>query len=86
MLGGFFAFWKPNRFKMLADGFTVKKSLLTKKWYLYETKDNPAQFKIFKDKLPSQKSNFVLPPYEIKDKSGLRIWQVDAAGKLMLCP
>jgi len=86
MLSGFFAFWKPNRFKMLADGFTVKKSLSTNKWYLYETKDNVELFKVFGDTPSKSKSNpednFVLPLYTIKDPSGLRLWQVGAAGQL----
>jgi superfamily II DNA or RNA helicase len=84
MLSGFFAFWKPNRFKMLADGFTVIKSEKTGKWYLYETKDNAALFKVFGNSPAKAKpeDNFVLPPYTIKDPSGLRTWQVDAAGKL----
>lgn len=82
MLGGFFGFWKANRFKMLADGFTVTKSEKTGKWYLTETKPTVALFKIFKDKPPKPEDKFVLPPYTIKDPSGLRTWQVDAAGKL----
>jgi superfamily II DNA or RNA helicase len=84
MLSGFFSFWKPNRFKMLADGFTVIKSEKTGKWYLYETKDNVALFKIFGNTPTKSKPDdkFVLPTYTIKDKSGLRPWQVDAAGRL----
>lgn len=82
MLSGFFAFWKPNRFKMLAEGFTVIKSERTGKWYLYETKDNVALFKVFGEKPTKPEDKFVLPPYTIKDQSGLRTWQVDAAGKL----
>lgn len=82
MLSAFFGFWKKNRFKMLADGFTVKKSEKTGKWYLYETKDDVALFKIFKDKPLKPEDKFVLPEYKIKDPSGLRTWQVDAAGKL----
>lgn len=82
MLNGFFGFWKANRFKMLNDGFTVIKSEKTGKWYLYETKDKVALFRVFKDKLPKPEDKFVLPPYQIKDPAGLRPWQVDAAGKL----
>jgi len=82
MLSAFFGFWKKNRFKMLADGFTVKKSEKTGKWYLYETKDDAALFKIFKDAPPKPEDKFILPEYKIKDISGLRPWQIDAAGKL----
>ena len=82
MLGGFFAFWKAKRFKMLADGFTVTKSEKTGKWYLYETKKDTSLFQMFTEKPPKPEDKFVLPPYTIKDPSGLRAWQVDAAGKL----
>ncbi len=84
MLNGFFQFWKAHRFKMLNDGFTVKKSEKTGKWYLYETKPNVALFRIFitDDKPKKPEDTFVLPDYQIKDVSGLRTWQVDAANKL----
>lgn len=71
MQQGFFIFWKENKFKMMADGFTVGKSKQSDKWYLYE--DHPLLY-------PAKK--FSLPEYKIKDPSGLRTWQVDAAGKL----
>jgi len=67
---------------MLAEGFTVIKSEKTGKWYLYETKDNTSLFKIFGEKPTKPEDTFVLPSYAIKDQSGLRTWQVDAAGKL----
>ena len=69
---------------MLNDGFTVKKSEKTGKWYLYETKPNVALFRSFitDDKPKKPEDTFVLPDYQIKDVSGLRTWQVDAAGKL----
>lgn len=71
MQHGFFLFWKDNKFKMMADGFSVAQSKISKKWFLYE--DHPLLF-------PAKK--FSLPEYKIKDPSGLRTWQVDAAGKL----
>lgn len=85
MLSGFFEFWKRNRFKLLNDGFSVMKSEHSGKWYLYETKDHTALFKNFSDSPPKSapEDNFVLPEYEIKDKSDLRTWQVDAASKLV---
>jgi len=84
-LNGFFEFWKRSRFKLLADGFSVTKSEKTGKWYLHETKDNTALFKIFGNdpKVTKPENKFVLPPYEIKDKNGLREWQIGAAGKLV---
>lgn len=86
MLNGFFEFWKRNRFKLLAEGFSVHKSEVSGKWYLYETKDNVALFRSFGDtsKKPELADDkFVLPEYKIKDSSGLRPWQIDAAGKLV---
>lgn len=86
MVSEFFIFWKGHRFQMLADGFTVSKSERSGKWYLYETKDSATLFRIFNEDDPKKKSipedNFVLPSYTIKDPTGLRPWQVDAAGKL----
>lgn len=82
-VSGFFGFWRKNKFKMLADGFSVKKSEHSGKWYLYETKDNVALFKSFKDKPLKPEEQFTLPTYSIKDKSGLRTWQIDAAGKIV---
>lgn len=83
MVNGFFAFWKNNRFKMLADGFTVTKSNHSGKWFLYETKDDVALFKSFEEKPLKPEEKVVLAPYKLKNKSGLRSWQVDAAEKLM---
>ena len=38
MVGGFFQFWKKNKFKLLNDGFTVSKDSQGR-WSLYEIKD-----------------------------------------------
>lgn len=85
MVGGFFAFWKKNRFKLLAEGFSVNKSKHSGKWYLYETKEHAALFRNFSEAPPKSapEDNFVLPSYTIRDSSGLRSWQIDAAGKLV---
>ena len=86
LVSGFFSFWRSNRFKMLADGFTVTKSARTDCWYLYETKDDIALFKVFGNEpitYAKYDDKFKLSPYSIKDTSGLRPWQVDAAGKLI---
>lgn len=73
---------------MLADGFTVTKSKADNQWYLFETKDAIGQFQA----LGSQQTEvpyvephpgFVLPEYHIKDSSGLRPWQAEAAGRLV---
>lgn len=86
-ISGFFEFWKKNRFKMLADGFSVKKSEASGKWYLYETKEDVALFKDFgyesSSKVVVPYVPVILPPYEIKNKNGLRDWQVPAVGSLI---
>lgn len=83
MVSGFFAFWRRNRFKLLTEGFAVTKSEKTGKWYLSETKPDTKLFKIFSEAPAKPEDKFVLPPYDIKDKSGLRTWQIEAAGKLV---
>jgi superfamily II DNA or RNA helicase len=84
-LSGFFTFWKKNRFKLLADGFSISKSEHSGKWYLHETKENIALFKNFSEEphKSTPEDNFILPDYKIKDTSGLRSWQVDPVGKLV---
>jgi superfamily II DNA or RNA helicase len=88
-LSGFFSFWKANRFKMLADGFTVTKSKLNGKWFLYETKNNVSLFHGFTPKatkcntlLPNT-SPHILSDYTLVKKDGLRPWQVGATEKLI---
>jgi superfamily II DNA or RNA helicase len=86
LVSAFFDFWKRNRFKLLAEGFSVSKSEHSGKWYIYETKDNVAQFRAFgsaEKKAALADDGFKLPEYKIKDPTGLRPWQVDAAGKLV---
>lgn len=84
-LSAFFDFWKRNRFKMLADGFTVTKSEVSGKWYLIETKDDIALFKVFaSDKTPEKPYKaIVLPPYQLKNPNGLRPWQIGAAEQVV---
>jgi superfamily II DNA or RNA helicase len=81
--GGFFDFWKRNKFKLLADGFSVYKK--DNDWYLTETKFSCEQFLNFsspKSELP--KYEFIeLPFYDVQIKDGLRDWQVNAVSKLV---
>lgn len=85
-LNGFFIFWRANRFKMLAEGFTVVKSKNGDKWFLTETKDDVALFKEFEGS-PSKKvivkDTIVLPEYKLKIVEGLRPWQIEPAGKII---
>jgi len=82
-LASFFAFWRQNRFKMMAKGYSVSKSKLNGKWYVYETKDDTALMQTVVDAPPKPEDKFVLPEYKIKDESGLRPWQIVAAGHLV---
>lgn len=83
MVNGFFAFWKVNKFKMLADGFTVTKNNVTDQWVLYETQDNVELFKSFQKKPIKPEEKVVLTPYKLKNNTGLRPWQIEAAEKLI---
>lgn len=85
MVSSFFVFWKRNKFKLLAEGFSVSKSERTGRWYWFETKDHTALFKNFSSEppKPSPDDNFELSSYTIQDISGLRSWQIDAASKLV---
>ena len=86
MVSPFFIFWKANRFRMLADGFTVKKSEHSGKWYLYETKDNVALFHEFsttQKKSTPDVPAIILPDYKLKNTEGLRPWQIEPAEKII---
>jgi superfamily II DNA or RNA helicase len=86
-LNSFFEFWKKNKYSMLGDGFTVVKSKVKNKWFLFDTKIAKEQFKEFgkssTDVKPRQIESFELPPYTVKKKTGLRPWQVGAAEKIV---
>lgn len=83
MLRGFFGFWNKNKFKMLVDGFSVIKSKHSGKWYLYETKDDVSLLKQFEETPSKPVEKITLTPYKLKNTTGLRSWQIEAAEKLM---
>jgi superfamily II DNA or RNA helicase len=87
MLNGFFIFWKRNKFKLLAEGFSVSKSKISNKWFLTETKNDPALFKSFDKDVPEEASieKLEIPLYILQNIDGLRTWQVGAAEKLISC-
>ena len=80
----FFNFWKGNKYKMWADGFSVKK--IDDDWFLMETKLSAENFREIGGKKPAppppDPDEFWVPPYKIKDNSILRPWQIEAANKL----
>jgi len=81
----FFAFWKGNKYKMWADGFSVKK--IDDDWFLMETKLSAENFKEIGGKKPAppppDPDEFWVPPYKVQNEEGLRPWQVDSVSKLI---
>lgn len=84
-LGSFFDYWKKNKYTMLGNGFSVKKSSATNEWFLFETKDFVEQFKIvdINKKDTPKRDNFIPPEYTLSKTDGLRPWQVKSAEKLV---
>jgi superfamily II DNA or RNA helicase len=83
----FFAFWNGAKFKLWKEGFSVQK--IEEDWYLIETKPDILSFKAFgqpskpKTKALPKEEVFWLPPYKVKDESGLRPWQIESVGRLV---
>jgi len=81
----FFNFWSKNKFKLWSEGFSVTKQEDT--WILLETKFSPENFKSFKGnptpKVSETEEVFWLPPYKVKDTSGLRSWQIESVSSLI---
>lgn len=79
----FFNFWNHSKYKLWIDGFSVTKQEAD--WVLLETKMCIENFKCFKgnDQPKSKEEDFWLPSYEVKDKSGLRPWQVESVSKIV---
>ena len=79
----FFNFWNRSKFHLWNEGFSVTKQ--DEDWVLFETKLCIENFKPFKGtETPKPKEEeFWLPPYKVKDESGLRPWQVESVSKLV---
>ena len=81
----FFSFWNKAKYGMWNEGFSVSK--IDSDWYLYETKVDPQNFKeiagVKPPPTPPEAEEFWLPPYKVKDESGLRSWQVNSVSKLV---
>lgn len=85
--GGFFIFWKRNKFDLLSSGYGVYKS--DEDWYFTETKVSCSQFEDLGDleknkaaKKVDEEEPFVLPYYGVKNTSGLRPWQINSVSRL----
>ena len=79
----FFNFWNRQKYQLWNDGFSVAKQ--DTEWVVYETKLCIENFKPFKGtETPKVKEEeFWLPPYKVKNDSGLRPWQVDSVSKIV---
>jgi superfamily II DNA or RNA helicase len=79
----FFNFWKAQKYRLWADGFSVAKQ--DTEWVVYETKMCIENFKDFKGTEPPKpkEEEFWLPPYKVKNESGLRPWQVESVSRIV---
>lgn len=81
----FFAYWKGAKFKLHQEGFSVFKKN-DNDWFLAETKTTCLKFKSFGSSEPPPappEEEFWVPPYEVKNISGLRPWQVNSVSRLV---
>jgi len=83
---GFFKFWGGAKFKLKDEGFSVRKE--GKDWFLVETKLSQELFRELGRSKPKvcdikESEEFWVPPYEVRDKSGLRPWQVGSVSNLV---
>ncbi len=80
----FFSFWGGAKYKMWKDGFSVSK--VDNDWYLYETKvcvENFSEVGTKPSLPPEEAEDFWLPPYKVKNETGLRPWQISSVSKLV---
>jgi superfamily II DNA or RNA helicase len=71
---GFWEFWKNNKTKMLAKGFSIYNDKKTGKWELQEWHENLDEFPIYESKPELILSSSLNPP-ELSKSDGLREWQ-----------
>ncbi len=82
----FFAFWNGAKYYLWNQGFSITK--IDNDWYLYETKTCVENFIEIggnpNPPPPKEAEEFWLPPYKVKNETGLRPWQVEAVSKLVM--
>lgn len=77
----FFIYWRSNSFKLKEKGYGVHKK--NDDWYLFESKPEKHFFKEFSHLEPKEeKEEFFLIPKDVKNKEGLRSWQIESVGKI----
>lgn len=74
----FFAYWKSKGFLLKQQGYSVTKKEAD--WFLIQTTKNAKGFNVVSKS--TENEVFELKPIEIKNKDGLRPWQVQAVGKI----
>lgn len=83
LINSFFNYWKPNKFKLLNDGFSVGK--IKEQWAVFQTKPTIDLFSTIVDReSPEIEVPLIqLPEYTLKHTDILKPWQVDAVSKLV---
>lgn len=76
----FFTYWKNKGFFLKQKGYSVIKK--EKDWFLIQTTKNKDDFSNIKPTTQIKEDNFELKPIEVKNKEGLRPWQIDAVSKI----
>lgn len=76
--GDFFEYWKTNKLNLLLKGYSIDKKKT--EWFLKETKEKKSDFD--KKIKPTEKTK-PLKKYKLKNKDGLRPWQVNSVEKLV---
>jgi superfamily II DNA or RNA helicase len=77
----FFNYWKKHNLELKAKGFSVSKRN-DNDWYVIETRSKKSSFDSEKDEPKKTEELSLLETIPLKDSSGLRPWQVNAAEKL----
>jgi superfamily II DNA or RNA helicase len=78
--GEFFGYWKSKGFLLKQKGYTVTKKETD--WYLIQSVKNKEDFNKVATITKPKDDTFELKPVEVKNKEGLRPWQVEAVSKL----
>jgi hypothetical protein len=78
--GEFFGYWKSKGFLLKQKGYNVTKKETD--WYLIQSVKNKEDFNKVATAIKPKEDTFELKPVEVKNKEGLRPWQVEAVSKL----
>lgn len=76
----FFNFWKTKGFLLKQKGYSVTKR--GSDWFIIHSANNVEDFTRKPKDTPNSDETIELKPVEVKNKDGLRPWQVEAVGKI----